>query len=514
MAVFNEGYVVDVQYMRTFFKELAPAWLDYVCLINGAEPPPGSMLGRGEGAGFTYCDLGCGPGVTTNLLAAANPAGEFHGIDFNPQHIAFAQKIANEGGVRNVRFHEASFEDALKREWPQFDYVVLHGVYSWISTRNKANVMEFLRRNLKVGGVVYVSYNTMPGWAALSPFQNFTQEFGSKIQGDSLKKVRDAVGYFQALKDANAQVFAANSNLATHLEGIDRNAPEYLAHEYLNQDWRPLYCTEMMKDAASAGLAFVGSATLIDNHWAYILTEPMREQVVKLPTRDLRELVKDYCTNQGFRRDVYVRAGQALTPQGREAALQRMTFALELPAARVQMRARVPVGQIAYDNEFTKAIVGALADGPKPLRELVSLPALAGKDVGDVIKNLQVLCVAAQVRPVSMPDMSARGAVNALSKAIRSRAIGPEQISQLPSTYGTAFMVNGMDQFLIDVPAGVSETEAAQMVYAKLDPARQRIVMQGKPIDEQSVAINRITEQFRDFREFRLPWLQGLGVIN
>ncbi len=514
MAVFNEGYVVDVQYMRTFFKELAPAWLDYVCLINGAEPPPGSMLGQGVGAGFAYCDLGCGPGVTTNLLAAANPAGEFHGIDFNPQHIAFARKIASEGAVRNVQFHETNFEDALKRQWPQFDYIVLHGVYSWISPRNKANVLQFVQRNLKAGGVLYVSYNTMPGWAALSPFQNFTQEFGSKIQGDSLKKVRDAVGFFQSLKDANAQVFAANANLATHLEGIDRNAPEYLAHEYLNQDWRPIYCTEMMKDAAGAGLAFVGSATLIDNHWAYILTEAMREQVVKLPTRDLRELVKDYCTNQGFRRDVFIRGGQALTPQGREAALQRMSFALELPAPRVQLKARVPVGQIAYDNEFTQAIVAALSDSPKPLREIVALPALAGKDVGDVIKNLQVLCVAGQVRPVAMPDMAARESTKGLSKAIRTRAIGPEQIGHLPSPYGTAFAVNGIDQFLIDVPANTAETEAAQSIYSKLDPARQKIVMQGKPIDEPSVAINRITEQFRDFRQFRAPWLKGLGVIN
>src|SRR5215471_16099110 len=81
------GYATDVPYARTFIRELAPAFLDHVAIVSGFMPPA-------RDGGFAFCDLGCGQGVTTVILAATNPLGRFYGIDAMPSHIQHARRFA------------------------------------------------------------------------------------------------------------------------------------------------------------------------------------------------------------------------------------------------------------------------------------------------------------------------------------------------------------------------------------------------------------------------------------
>src|SRR5262245_35098195 len=123
-----EGYVTDVPYMRTFIPELAPAWLDHVALVSGLTPPV-------RGDGFAWCDLGCGQGVTAAMLAAMHPAARFYGIDAMPEHIDHARRLAAEARIDNVSFHAADFAAATDLDLPTFDYIVAHGIYSWIGSQ-------------------------------------------------------------------------------------------------------------------------------------------------------------------------------------------------------------------------------------------------------------------------------------------------------------------------------------------------------------------------------------------
>src|SRR5215471_11957372 len=86
------GYATDVPYLRDFKRQLAPAWLDHVALVAGIEPPA-------RNSGFAWCDLGCGQGVTANILAATHPGGTFHAIDAMPAHIDHARRLAAEAAM-------------------------------------------------------------------------------------------------------------------------------------------------------------------------------------------------------------------------------------------------------------------------------------------------------------------------------------------------------------------------------------------------------------------------------
>ena len=171
-----DGYIADVPYVRAFIHELAPAWLDHAAVVSGTLPPA-------RRDGFTWCDLGCGQGVTAALLAAMHPAGRFYGVDAMPEHIAHAQGIAAAAAIGNVHFHAADFAAAAGLGLPRFDYIVSHGVYAWISPQARAALCSFIDGHLKPGGLVYLSYNAMPGRAADLPFQRLMRAIGESLPG-------------------------------------------------------------------------------------------------------------------------------------------------------------------------------------------------------------------------------------------------------------------------------------------------------------------------------------------
>ena len=156
------GYVTDVPYVWTFIPDLAPAWLDHVALVSGFAPPSRDQ-------NFAWCDLGCGQGLTAAILAATHPAGRFCGIDFMATHIENARRLAAESGIENVEFHAADFAAAIETDFGGFDYIVAHGIYSWVDEQTRSALRRFIDRHLRPGGLAYVSYYALPGRAADLP---------------------------------------------------------------------------------------------------------------------------------------------------------------------------------------------------------------------------------------------------------------------------------------------------------------------------------------------------------
>ncbi|MGZ5947977.1 MAG: class I SAM-dependent methyltransferase, partial [Caulobacteraceae bacterium] len=180
MAAWSDGYVTDIEYVANFYFELSPSYLAFCCLRQGVRAPR-------LGPGASYLELGCGQGFSLNLLAAANPGLDFWGVDFNPAHIANARRLAAAAGLPNATFEDFSFEELLalpEGRLPKFDVVALHGVLSWISPENRALVVRIIDRVLKPGGLAYVSYNSLPGWASLIPLQRFMVDYVARNPGD------------------------------------------------------------------------------------------------------------------------------------------------------------------------------------------------------------------------------------------------------------------------------------------------------------------------------------------
>src|SRR5215831_19954887 len=331
-----KGYVADVPYVRAFIHYLAPAWLDHVAVVSGVVPPA-------RKDGFTWCDLGCGQGVTAAMLAATHPAGQFHAIDAMPEHIDHGRRFAAEADVPNVSFHAADFAAANDLSLPKFDYIVAHGVYSWVGPEIRADMRSFIDRHLKRGGLVYISYNAMPGRAADLPFQRLVRALGETFAGDSTEQVAAALKIVDAFLELKAPALTA-SPMASSIKQIREHfAVGYLAHEFMVH-WDPMFVTEVRSDMATIGLEPVGSATLIQNHDSFVLGRAARETLAAINDEDVCELARDFLIDQSFRRDVFVRAGKQLDHNEQRQRLLASAFALARGVRMVEYKLETPAG--------------------------------------------------------------------------------------------------------------------------------------------------------------------------
>jgi SAM-dependent methyltransferase len=197
------NYGLDIPYVGVFARETAPAWLDHVALISGIAPPA-------REAGFAWCDLGCGQGVTAAIFAATHPRGRFCGIDAMPAHIDHARRLAADCAISNLALHAADFAAAAEADLGGFDYIVAHGVYSWVDEKAKAALRRFINRHLKPGGLVYLSYYAMPGRAADLPLQRLVRAIGRTLHGDRGSACAAAIEIVNAFTRLKAPALVAS----------------------------------------------------------------------------------------------------------------------------------------------------------------------------------------------------------------------------------------------------------------------------------------------------------------
>jgi len=152
----THGYHAADGYTYGYFVEASPKRIAWAAALKGVCI---------ESERFRYLDLGCGQGFGLIINAACHPESEFIGIDFMPDHIAHARSLAKAAGITNVRFYEIDFLDADKHlpELGEFDYVIAHGISSWISPMIRQAMIKLAASALKPAGIFYNSYNAMPG---------------------------------------------------------------------------------------------------------------------------------------------------------------------------------------------------------------------------------------------------------------------------------------------------------------------------------------------------------------
>ncbi len=420
------GYATDIPYLRDFKPMLAPAWLDHVALVAGIVPPA-------RHHGLTWCDLGCGQGVTAAILAATHPAGAFHGIDMMPVHIDHARRLATEAAISNIQFHAIDFAETVDLKTPQFDYIVAHGVYTWIDRGSQCALRRFIDRRLKPDGLVYLGYNAMPGWARDLPFQRLVRELALTFSRDSAERFAAAAGIAGALAELRVPALTASFTLEELKNRPQDYAPGYLVHEFMPAAWQPLYVTEVREAMAEIGLEAVGSATLSENFDWMVLSEDSRGVLATIADANVRELVRDFFLDQRFRCDVFSRNNRSLHPEERAHRLLSSTFALARPLGAIGYSASTPAGALCYDNPMTRAIVKALAAGSRSFREPIpsSQPA-------DSLRALLTLCAAGDIMPVEPGSAD----VARLNRTLCSRVGGPDEIGWLALPCGTALEID------------------------------------------------------------------------
>ncbi|MFM8285044.1 MAG: methyltransferase regulatory domain-containing protein [Planctomycetaceae bacterium] len=361
------GYITDVSYVPGFYPSMAPVLLRYVATLNRIAPPPAK--------GYRYLELGCGLGRVFTTLAAADPGGEFIGVDVNPRHTAVAERDIAAGGLSNARVITADFASMPDDVGP-CSFIAIHGVYSWVAEEVREQIRTVVDKHLAPGGLLLVSYNAMPGWAHLQPIRGILRQYAALRQGDSVQRIRDAVSYLIYIRDKQARYFTDNPRAAAYVDALKALDVRYLAHEYLNDHWTSFYFADVAGAMRGIGLDYVGSLPIHTNFWDLCVLPEFQELFRTTSDRLVSEAHKDFCANTAFRWDVYGRRPAPLPSVG-----DRLANADDLCYGLARIDATLP-------HESNLGIVTSTTKGPL-YDTLVDLLRGGGRHLSDIVMALR-----------------------------------------------------------------------------------------------------------------------------
>ena len=496
MNSWNEGYFTDSTYTYGYYRELSPNFMRWCLLLNGIAAPELT-------AESCHCELGYGQGVSANIHAAATP-GKFFATDFNPAHAAHANELADASGA-NAKFFEDSFEEFSKREdLPQFDSIGLHGIWTWVSAENRRHMLEVARRHLKSGGMLYNSYNCLPGWAPNAPLRELLTLYDKHAaQGNTNERVKSALKFVEEMLAAEPIYAARVPSFRTALEQLQNKDAHYIAHEYLNLDWDLMYFADVAELSQSAKLDFAATAIPLESNRSLMPDKP-RDFLNKIDNPIMREQLRDYFINRQFRKDIYVRGVRRLSQLETHDKILSMRYVLMTPAAQVSTRFSTGFGDVTLSEEFYRPLLEHLESDNFRAKNLQEYAAQKNFDARAIVEAVTFLVNANHVMPCQS-DASIRlvkKSCERLNDYICGRAKFEENIKFLASPLtGCGAVANRLQQiFLAQYKSGDKSAEkladAAWKIFLRQGQAFTLNGMLLKTPEENLAHLKTLAEMF------------------
>jgi SAM-dependent methyltransferase len=467
---------------------------------------------------FTYLDLGCGNAGTLSALAESYADARFFGVDYGASHIADARALADEAGVSNLTLIQTDFADMNPGDFPDFDFIVLHGIYSWVKGPLRKTIRDFLQVKLKAGGAAYVSYNALPGWAALIPLRKAMITQTAPMKADPITSARAGVDYLNYLRVHKAAFFDDYPGAAQYLDEIADHDIHYVAHEFFAETHEPRYFADVAREMGGSGLQFAGNADVYMNFLDLAVPAEYQTLFRHIFTREQFETSGDFIRNQRFRKDVYVKGAPDLKAERQAELLAEIPFGSIASAATFGRDAPFPGLTLSYDAPAFEAVIGALDGGAKSVTQMKQLDGFGGFETEVLIDSVKFLSAGGQVlpfaKPTTAPDEAALNApryrlAGGYNLAIlKRRLLEGSSIGLAAPAAGTGLEFSMADGLFALCHAEAPADQVADWAFQRLLEAGQQMIADGP--DEGAA----IAEAVRTFRDTRLAKFIELGILT
>lgn len=510
MTDWTAGYVADIGYTYGYYPQLNPLRLRMAFLDAGLVCPE-------VGAA---CELGFGQGVSANMHAAASVT-QWHGTDFNPSQASFAQSLAAASGAPAHLVDDAFAEFCSRPDLPDFDYIGLHGIWSWISDENRAVIVDFIRRKLKTGGALYISYNTLPGWAPFVPMRGLLTEhselMGAPGQG-IVPRIDAALEFAEKLLATQPGYVRANPQVSERLARIKTLSRNYLAHEYFNRDWHPMSFSSMARWLEPAKLSYACSAEFLDHVDALNLTTDQQALINSLPDANFRQTVRDFCVNQQFRKDYWVKGARKLSSFEQSEALRAQRVLLVQKRSAVSLKVTGGLGEANLQGDIYNPLLDLLADHlPRSLGQIEQ--ALKDRNIGLAkIEQSVMILLGSGALELCQEDAvvaKARKYTDKLNTYLCMKARSAADVTYLasPVSGGAAAIPRFSQVFVLARAQGKKQpADLAQFAWQWLAAQNQLLIKEGKTLATPDENLAELETLAKDFAENQLPILKSLGI--
>lgn len=509
MKQWTGGYVADIDYTHGYYRELNPLHAAMALARAGLAMP----------AVGAACELGFGQGLSINLLAAAGNA-RWHGTDFNPTQAGFAAQLAQAAGSGAQLLDQSFTEYCQRDDLPDFDFIGLHGVWSWVSGDIRQQLLAFIQRKLRPGGVLYVSYNSHPGWAPMAPLRDLLAQYIDTMTapGDGMERRIDAALAFAGrLLASNPAYLQAYPLLAERIAALQAQDRHYLAHEYFNQHWQPQRFADMAAMLGQAGVDTGCPAHHLDQIALFNLDTAQRALLADLPDPALAEGVRDLFVNQSFRRDYWIKGARQLTAVQQEQAMARQRVVLVTPRSEADLHVKTGTLDIHLNTALYAPLLDLLADHqPRSVAELAAaLPMRGG--LPQVFEAVFILCGNGTLAPAATAHASAaaREAARRLNLALLERARYSDAINYLASpVVGGGLPLPRIPQlFLLAQAQGRRGAEAwSAFAWDILATQGEQLRKNGELLTSAADNLAELRRKAGIFERHYLPMYHALGV--
>jgi methyltransferase-like protein len=299
-----------VPYSVGAFPQTHPDRLATIATLFGMRPAPPHRC--------RVLELGCASGGNLIPMAWAMPESTFVGVDLSARQIDDGRAVVAELGLPNCDLRAMSITE-IGPDAGQFDYVLAHGVYSWVPPHVQEAILDVCRDHLSPHGVAYVSYNTYPGWHARAAIREMLWYHAGRF-ADPADRIREARGLLAFLADAVPADDAGFGSLVRRELALLRMTPDtYLLHEHLEEFNEPLYFHQFAGRAAAKRLQYLGEAQVTSMMPGRFGAETERTLRAISPDLLHMEQYMDFLRNRMFRQTLLCRADvpldRALRPE-------------------------------------------------------------------------------------------------------------------------------------------------------------------------------------------------------
>ena len=204
-------------------------------------------------------EVGCASGGNLLPMAASLPGSEFIGVDFSPVQIERGIADVKALGLTNIQLLAMDIMD-FSEAYGEFDYIIAHGVYSWVPNAVQERLLAICARQLRPAGIAYVSYNTLPGWRIRSVVRD-AMRYHTRGIAEPAKRVAEARAVLEFLAESvKEDATAYGKALRLEAEFLRTQADYYILHDHLEEVNEPVYFHQFAERAARHGLGYLGEA--------------------------------------------------------------------------------------------------------------------------------------------------------------------------------------------------------------------------------------------------------------
>jgi methyltransferase-like protein/2-polyprenyl-3-methyl-5-hydroxy-6-metoxy-1,4-benzoquinol methylase len=265
-------------------------------------------------------ELGCSGGANLLSMAVTLPESEFVGVDLAGRPIACGKARGEALGLKNLALRQVDLLE-MAPDYGKFDYIIVHGLYTWVPSQVRDQILAICKASLQPQGVAYVSYNTFPG----CHFRLMVREmmlFHNRDFHDPQQQTQQAMTLLKLLANSRVEPGIYTKLLQDEYERMSRRSNAALYHDELAEVFQPVYFYQFVEHAQRHGLQFLGEADFSEMQAGGLA--PQAKDVLDKISEDviLREQYLDFMCGRAFRKTLLCHKDAPLDRSGKSVSVR------------------------------------------------------------------------------------------------------------------------------------------------------------------------------------------------